>query len=411
VDHKLLPLFSLDDCGAKLAAAGYRPDDLLRAYEELCTIMGEDWIHQEKSRAAGGMADTHPLLRAFGTADVEAIATAMELVVALRRFRDDPKLAGLLAHLRDWDQFDDFYYALRIALRFGLLGCEVALEPGTPGGKADALATCRRLPIGIECANVRSRVRGRQPVDEVHSLLKDVALPERTVLEIRLKVALNGRVRRAVRRNAAALAKQWQGAPLRRRSDLADFSLRSADAEEWEELRRWDGSWPPPVKAAERDGAVVRQNRVMARDKEDLSSYDFSTQELQSVVTLRFAEPDEPPSPRLEDMVDRRVSRKMDQVALHSPEWASALFLNVPRGLREIDDALVWRRLSGTHFPAHEGLSVVVLTENTWTPCGTNALSMIPFANVAAKRMFPETLMRAFVHQESRLNVASLLRR
>jgi hypothetical protein len=409
VDKRLLPLFSLDDCGAKLTAAGYRPDDLLPAYEELCAIMGEDWIHQEKSRVAGGMSDTHPLLRAFGTADVEMIATAMELVVALRRFRGDPKLAGLLAHLRDWDQFDDFYYALRVALRFDLLGCEVTLEPDTPGGRADALVAYGRLPIGIECANVRSRVRGRQPVDEVHSLLKGVALPERTVLEIRLKVALNGRVRRAVRRSAAALAKQWQGAPLRGRSDLADFSLRSADAEEWGKLRGWDGSWPPPVKTAERDGAVVLQNRVMARDKEDLSSYDFSTQELRSVVTLQFADSDEPPSPCLEDMIDRRVSRKMDQMASHSPEWTSVLFLNVPRGLREIDDALVWRRLSSTHFPAHEGLSAVVLTENTWTPWGTNALSMIPFANIAAKRMFPEALMRAFVHQERRLSVARLL--
>ena len=410
MDRKLLPLFTLNGCGAKLATAGYRVADLVRGYEELCDIMGEEWIRREKSRRAGGLADTHPLLGAFGTADVEKIAAAMELVVAFRQFKDDPRLTSLLSNLRDWDQFDDFYYALRIALRFKLLGCDVTLEPDIPGGKADALVSHRGVPIGIECANVRSRIRGRQPVDDFNAFTRRVSLPHRTRLEIRLKVPLDGKARRAVRSRVAAIIRQWKGAPLRRSSRLADLLIRRMNDTEWERLLRWDGTGLPPVKTSNPGDAVALQNRVMAGDKNDLTTYDFSTSELQSVVVVRFAEPDEPPTPRPEDAVDRRVSRKMGQMASHPPEWTSALFVNIPSGIRDLDGNLIWQRLSGVHFPRCENLSVVVVTENTWTPWGTNTLSRIPFANAAARRMFPDDLMVAFWHQEDRLRVAALLR-
>jgi len=410
MDKTLLPLFAYDGCGAKLVAAGYRPADLLRGYEELCDIMGEEWIRQEKSRRAGGLADTHPLLRAFGTADVEAIAAAMELVVAFRKFKDDPKLTSLLSNLRDWDQFDDFYYALRIALRFKLLGCSVTLEPDTPGGKADALVRHRGVPIGIECANVRSRVQGRQPPDEFDALTKGVSLPQRTRLEISLKVPLDGKVRRAVRSRVTAIVREWKGAPLRRRSSVVDLAIRRMSEKEWERLLRWDGTRFPPVKTSHPEDAVVVQHKVMAGDEDDLTTYDFSTPELQSVVVLRFAEPDEPPTPRLEDIVDRRVSRKTGQIASHPPEWASALFINIPSGIREMDGDVIWQRLSGVHLARCENLSVVVVTENTWTPWGTNTLSRVPFANAAARHMFPDDLMLAFMRQEDRLRVAALLR-
>ena len=410
MDRKLLPLFAYDGCGAKLVAAGYRLADLLRGYEELCEIMGEEWIRQEESRKAGGIADTHPLLRAFGTADIEAIAAAMELVVVFRQFKDDPKLTSLLSNLRDWDQFDDFYYALRIALRFRLLGCNVILEPDIPGGKADALVSHREVPIGIECATVRSRVRGRQPPDEFDALTKGVSLPQRTRLEIRLKVPLDGKVRRAVRSRVAAIVREWKGAPLRRRSGVVDLAIRRVNDQEWERLLRWDGTGFPPVKTSHPEDAVALQDRVMAGDKDDLTTYDFSTRELQSVVVLRFAEPDAPRASRLEDIVDRRVSRKMGQVASHPLEWTSALFINVPSGLREIDGDLVWQRLSGAHLPRCENLSVVVLTENTWTPWRSNTLSLVPFANAAARKLFPDDLMLAFMRQQLCFNVASLLR-
>jgi len=410
MDKTLLPLFAYDGCGAKLVAAGYRPADLLRGYEELCDIMGEEWIRQEKSRRAGGLADTHPLLRAFGTADVEAIAAAMELVVAFRQFKDDPKLTSLLSNLRDWDQFDDFYYALRIALRFKLLGCNVTLEPDTPGGKADALVSHRGVPIGIECANVRSRVRGRQPPDEIDALIKGVSLPQRTRLEIRLKVPLDGKVRRAVRSRVATIVRQWKGTPLRRSSSFVDLIIRRVNEKEWEQLLQWDGSGFPPVKTSRPEDAVVLQDKVMAGDEDDLTTYDFSTSELQSVVILRFVDPDDPPTPSPEDMVDRRVSRKTAQIASHPTEWTSALFINIPSGIREMDGDVVWRRLSGVHLPKCENLSVVVVTENTWTPWGTNTLSRVPFANAAARHMFSEDLMLAFMRQEGRLRVAALLR-
>ena len=179
---------------------------------------------------------------------------------------------------------------------------------------------------------------------------------------------------------------------------------------EWERLLRWDRTGLAPVKTSHPEDAVVLQERVMAGDEDDLTTYDFSTPELQSVVVLRFAEPDEPPTPRLEDIVDRRVSRKIGQVASHPPEWTSALFINVPSGIRDMDGDLIWQRLSGVHFPRCENLSLVVVTENTWTPWGTNTLSRVPFANAAARRMFPDELVLAFMHQEDRLRVATLLR-
>jgi len=391
-------------------AAGYRPADLLRGYEELCDIMGEEWIRREKSRKAGGIVDTHPLLNAFGTASVRAVAVAMELVVAFRKFKDDPKLMSLLDNLRDWDQFDDFYYALRIALRFKLLGCDVTLEPDTSAGKADSLVTYGGVPIGIECANVRSRVRGRQPPDEFNALTKGVSLPQQTRLEIRLKVPLDGEVRRAVNSCVAEIVREWKSAPLYRRSRVVDLAIRRMSDKEWKRLLQWDQTGLPPVKTSHPEDAVVLQNKVMAGNKDDLTTYDFSTSELQSVVIARFAEPDQTQRRSLEDIVDRRISDKVGQLAKHPSEWTSALFVNVPEGLRKIDGNLVWQRLSGAILPRCENLSVVVLTENTWTPWGTNTLSRVPFANAAARRLFPYDLMLAFRHQEDHLRVSALLR-
>lgn len=153
------PLFNM--CGKEIAAAGYRKIDVIRAYEHLYRDFGAEWIEREMSRKAGGMLDKHPLLAGMGTDSMPAIVQALELAVILQHFAQDPHLPGLMGNLRDCDQFGDVYYALRVALRFRLIGFDVTLEPQTAPGKADVLARGKSMLIGLECTNVRHRFRGR----------------------------------------------------------------------------------------------------------------------------------------------------------------------------------------------------------------------------------------------------------
>jgi hypothetical protein len=409
-----LPLFNI--CGEELVAAGYVQSEVVRAYEELYEAFGEDWIEEQFARKSGGILDGHPLLAGMGSAGMPQIVQALEVAVILRRFAHDPALPSLVGRLRDWDQFGDVYYALRIGLRFTLIGFRVQLEPETVGGKADILAHRDDLHIGIESTAIRWRFKGRTALDSFNAILHEIKLPPRSVLEIVLRRDLTRETELAVCRLIRDLLEKGTGPRRSATSETATVSLRPPRAQELEVLTRTDDMQPTQESFALMDSVRGRQwdlaiveGTVRGGDPNDPRTYDVSEVRRESVVKVRFHRRKRGKQRSLEDKIDRKVSSKLGQIRSHPREWTSALFLNVPYDLDSLDAQRIWRRLAGDQLARCENLSAVFVTQNRWTNLQRNQLWMLLAPNAAAIKLFPPSVVHALGVLEGELDFARLL--
>jgi hypothetical protein len=413
-----LPLFNM--CGNELVAAGYRTANIVTAYEDLYRIFGHDWIERQFARResivnkGGAFFEMHPLLAGMGTYSTPAILRTLEVAHALRVFEKDPELPSLVAQLRAWDQFDHAWYALRIALRFKLLGFDVTLEPKTRNGKADVLASRTEFAIGVECVTI-GQPRGRDEVDAMRLVADDIEtrMTPGWVLEVTVKVNLT----RGVEKRVRDLVKKVLSGPLPRRAEstVAAVALRLPT-----EAERAVLSAPVGLDGASGDDEFIRSqwadgwnvciaDRIIADDPHDLHTYDPSNMSRLWMLKIRLHEEDGGRSISPEDEIDQRIFAKLEQISTHPPEWTSAVFLDVPYDLDTLDRERIWKRLAGAQLLRRENLSAVFITQNKWMG-RRNYLWCAPMIVPAATRFFPPFLVDALARLEDNLDFAALLR-
>lgn len=409
-----LPLFNV--CGEELATAGYREPDVVRAYQELHDAFGANWIEQQISRKAGGILDAHPLLAGMDTGGTPQIVQALELAVILRHFAQAPELPTLIDALRDWDHFESIYYALRVALRFKLLGFHVELEPDTPSGKADVLARHAALKIGLECTSIRSRLKGRTSLDSLTAVLREMELPQDSVLELAFKDRLTRDVEKTTRRIIRSLLGDPSSRSRRATSKVVEVALRPAAGNERDLLRLRGDLKPTRESFALMDAVrgpgwdcVLVHGRVHAADSRDPRTYDLLSVRRESLVRVRFHKAKRGNRLSPEDEIDRRSSAKVAQMNAHPDEWTSALFLNVPFDLDSLDVQRIWSRLAGDQLVRCPKLSAVFITQSRWTHLQRNQLCATCLPNAAGTKLFPLSVVESLSRLELELDIARLL--
>jgi len=412
-----LPLFNM--CGNELVAAGYRTDDVVSAYEDLYRIFGRQWIERQFARResilkkGGPFFEMHPLLAGMGTYSSPAIVRTLELIHALRVLEKDPELPSLLAQLRAWDQFDHAWYALRIALRFTLLGFDVTLEPNTTDGKADILGSRDDLAIGVECVTI-CQLRGCDEAEAIRAIADDLetGMTPGWVLEITLKASLTPGVEKRLRALVGKLLSR--PSPTSEETSVASATLRLPTEEERAAL-----SGPVGLKGARAESEFIRAQwadgwniciaeKISADDPDDPQTYDPSNMTRLWMLKVRLHEEATVESLSPEGEIDKRISAKFRQIKTHPPAWTSAIFLNVPYDLGTLDRERILRRLAGEQPSRCGNLSAVFITQNRWVG-QRNYLWCAPMVLPAATHFFPPSVVDELARLEQNLNIATLL--
>lgn len=143
------------------------PSDRLYADHAIVRCaLGSSWVEREAREAAKPQArfsDVHPLYRNLGSATTGDVVVVAELALYLRAFKDDPRIASVLANLRSGTKYRPTLFELAMAYRWQRAGARVTLEPEIKHGLADFAAEIDGITFIVECASFPTDIFDTDP--------------------------------------------------------------------------------------------------------------------------------------------------------------------------------------------------------------------------------------------------------
>lgn len=332
-----------------------RLEDALRL---IAQNFGESWIEQGMINEKGSPAkikhlvDQHIIPRSFAGGLTDGTLSLVELSTYLESFSEDPSLQRIIQAMKPSNStFWDHFYELAIAYRFKSISTNTVLEPGASTG--DFYSTF----IGNEMIGECTVVRPETVYSKISNLFDSLAEVyakrhkiDRASFLITVKKLEIVNEYRELKNLIMKLDKDFSG-------EFFDIKVYQRD-----EAKKYLGTGDQVRNL----GDIGVSVGTVPGNKEDLSSLQLHREDRTGFFFFNLESIKDEYAYDIVDKINSKISSKMAQIKKHPKDKLLYLFVEVQKGIENMDFNRVSKRIANNFFNNNDWLNGIYLTQRVW---------------------------------------------